>query len=356
VRAYLAVIALLLAIFGSIAGYLYVRFSALAATDFSPPPVTIAASLSRIESRDAFLDAVGTIKAVRGVDLTSETSGEITAINFDSGEEVEAGQLLLVLNDKIEQASRQNEIATLELAEILFERDRRLVDKKSIPQSQYDESKANLARARAQLAETEARLKNRRIHAPFRGSLGIRRVDQGDYVSPGTIIATLQDKSELEIDFSLPARFAPLLRPGLTISLSVSAFPGQVFSAELVALDARVDPGTRSLLSRARVLGSEGLLPGMFANLRIDLDRSEDFVTVPETSVTYSLQGNVVHVIEATDEGDLTAVSRIVTVGEVRAGRAAILDGLAGDEQIVTVGQNKLYRGVKVIIDENVAL
>jgi membrane fusion protein (multidrug efflux system) len=356
VRAYLAVIALLLAIFGSIAGYLYVRFSALAATDFSPPPVTIAASLSRIESRDAFLDAVGTIKAVRGVDLTSETSGEITAINFDSGDEVEAGQLLLVLNDKIEQASRQNEIATLELAEILFERDRRLVDKKSIPQSQYDESKANLARARAQLAETEARLKNRRIHAPFRGSLGIRRVDQGDYVSPGTIIATLQDKSELEIDFSLPARFAPLLRPGLTISLSVSAFPGQVFSAELVALDARVDPGTRSLLSRARVLGSEGLLPGMFANLRIDLDRSEDFVTVPETSVTYSLQGNVVHVIEATDEGDLTAVSRIVTVGEVRAGRAAILDGLAGDEQIVTVGQNKLYRGVKVIIDENVAL
>jgi membrane fusion protein (multidrug efflux system) len=356
VRAYLTVIALLLAIFGSIAGYLYVRFSALAATDFSPPPVTIAASLSRIESRDAFLDAVGTITAVRGVDLTSETSGEITAINFDSGDEVEAGQLLLVLNDKIEQASRQNEIATLELAEILFERDRRLVDKKSIPQSQYDESKANLARARAQLAETEARLKNRRIHAPFRGSLGIRRVDQGDYVSPGTIIATLQDKSELEIDFSLPARFAPLLRPGLTISLSVSAFPGQVFSAELVALDARVDPGTRSLLSRARVLGSEGLLPGMFANLRIDLDRSEDFVTVPETSVTYSLQGNVVHVIEATDEGDLTAVSRIVEVGEVRAGRAAILDGLAGDEQIVTVGQNKLYRGVKVIIDENVAL
>jgi membrane fusion protein (multidrug efflux system) len=356
VRAYLAVIALLLALFGSIAGYLYVRFSALAATDFSPPPVTIAASLSRIESRDAFLDAVGTIKAVRGVDLTSETSGEITAINFDSGEEVEAGQLLLVLNDKIEQASRQNEIATLELAEILFERDRRLVDKKSIPQSQYDESKADLARARAQLAETEARLKNRRIHAPFRGSLGIRRVDQGDYVSPGTIIATLQDKSELEIDFSLPARFAPLLRPGLNISLSVSAFPGQVFNAELVALDARVDPGTRSLLSRARVLGSEGLLPGMFANLRIDLDRSEDFVTVPETSVTYSLQGNVVHVIEATDEGDLTAVSRIVTVGEVRAGRAAILDGLAGDEQIVTVGQNKLYRGVKVIIDENVEL
>jgi membrane fusion protein (multidrug efflux system) len=293
---------------------------------------------------------------VRGVDLTSETSGEITAINFDSGREVEAGQLLLVLNDKIEQASRQNDIATLELANILFERDRRLVTQKSIPQSQYDQSKADLSRARAQLAETEARLKNKRIHAPFRGTLGIRRVDMGDYIEPGTVIATLQDKSELEIDFTLPARFAPRLRPGLKISLTVGAFPEQIFHAELVALDARVDPDTRNLLLRARLLEGDGLLPGMFATLRIDLDRSKAFVTVPETSVSYSLQGNVVHVIEATDEGDLTAVSRIVTVGEVRAGRTAILDGLAADERIVTVGQNKLYRGVKVIIDENVAL
>jgi membrane fusion protein (multidrug efflux system) len=166
----------------------------------------------------------------------------------------------------------------------------------------------------------------------------------------------LQDKSELEIDFTLPARFAPRLRPGLDISLTVSAFPEQIFNAELVALDARVDPGTRSLLLRARLLESDGLLPGMFANLRIDLDRRVAFVTVPETSVTYSLQGNVVHVIEANDEGDLIAISRIVKVGEVRAGRAAILDGLAADELIVTVGQNKLYRGVKVIVDENVKL
>lgn len=355
-RAYLAVIALLLAIFGSIGGYLYLRFTALAATDFSPPPVTIAASISALESRGAFLEAVGTIKAVRGVELTSETSGEITAVNFDSGAEVKAGQLLMVLNDEVEQASRQNEIATLELAEILFERDRRLVEQKSIPQSQLDQSRADLARAKAQLAETEARLKNKRLHAPFKGSIGIRMVDLGDYVSPGTVIATLQDKSELEIDFTVPARFAPQLRPGLDITLRSNAFPGKSFQATLAALDSRVDPGTRSLLLRARILESEGLLPGMFATLRIDLDRDENFITVPETAVTYSLQGNVVHVIEAEEDGSLTAVSRIVEVGEVRDGRIAILQGLEDEERIITVGQNKLYRGVKVLIDENVAL
>ena len=165
---------------------------------------------------------------------------------------------------------------------------------------------------------------------------------------------TLQDQSELEVDFTLPARYAPQLRPGLAITLSVNAFPEQAFSAELVALDARVDPGTRNLLLRARLVESEGLLPGMFANLQVDLDRRTTVVTVPETAVTYSLQGNVVYVIEKNDEGGQTAVSRIVKVGQVRDGRASILEGLESGEQVVTVGQNKLFRGVTIVIDDAV--
>lgn len=355
-RAYLIVIGLLLAIFGSIAGYLYIRFAALAATDFSPPPVTIAASLSQADSWAQYLDAVGTIKAVRGIELTSESSGEITAINFNSGDRAVAGQLLVVLNDEIEVASRQNEIATLELAEILFERDGKLIKQNSIPQSQYDQSRADLARAKAQLAETEARLKNKRIQAPFDGALGIRQVNLGDYVSPGTVIATLQDASELEIDFTLPARYAPELHKGLLIELQVSAHADRTFNAELVALDSRVDTGTRSLLARAMLKETQGLLPGMFAILRINLDQQVDVITVPQTAVTYSLQGNVVYVVEQREAGGLTAVSRIVTVGEVREGRAAILSGLAAGEEIVTVGQNKLFRNVEILIDKDVRL
>jgi membrane fusion protein (multidrug efflux system) len=356
VRAYLVVIALLLTIFGSIAGYLFMRFSALAAMDFTPPPVTIAAAEAQAESWKSYLEAVGTIRSVRGVELSSETSGEVTSIDFDSGDVVQAGQVLLVLNDEVEQASRQNEIASLELAEILFERDAKLIEQQSIPESQYDRSKADLARARAQLAETEARIRNKRIHAPFAGTLGIRRVDLGDYISPGMVIATLQDRSQLEVDFTLPARYTPQLRPGLPISLTVNAFPDKSFPAELAALDSAVDPGTRSLLVRARVLESEGLLPGMFAILSIDLSQVRELVTVPETSVTYSLQGSTVYVIEETEDGGLTATSRIVKVGETREGRTAILDNLAAGEQVATVGQNKLYRGVRVIIDEAVVL
>ena len=355
-KAYAIAIALLLVLFGAIGGYLYKRFSAFSAMDFSPPPVTIAASTAEAEQWDLLLNAVGTISAVRGVELTSETSGEITRINFDSGDQVKAGQLLVVLNDEVEQASRRNQIASVELAEILYQRDKALIDQKSIPQSQYDRSRADLERAKAQLAETEARLANKRISAPFSGTMGIRRVDVGDYLSPGTIIATLQDQSELEIDFTVPARYSPRLRAGLAVRIEVDAYPGRQFDAVVTAVDSRVDTATRNVLLRAVVKDSTGLVPGMFAELALDLGDRNDVVTIPETAMTYSLQGNTVYVIEETDDGGLTAVARVVEAGTVRDGRVAILSGVSEGERVASVGQNKLYRGVRVVIDDNVKL
>jgi len=355
-KAYVVVVALLLVIFGSIGAYLYQRFSAFASMDFTPPPVTIAASTALLESWDETLNAVGSIQAVRGVELTSETSGEITKILFDSGDRVIANQLLLVLNDEVEQASRRNQIATLELAQILFQRDRTLIDKGSIPQTQYDRSRADVERARAQLAETEARLANKRIEAPFAGTIGIRRVDVGDYLSPGTVIATLQDHTELEIDFTVPARYAPSLRAGLGVKVRVDAHPERAFSATVTAVDSRVDPDTRNVLLRARLKEVAGLLPGMFAVLEVDLGVQQQVVTIPETAMTYALQGNTVFVVEPTEDGELTATAKVVRAGKVRDGRVAVLKGLNAGDEVVSVGQNKLYRGVRVIVDENVRL
>lgn len=355
-KAYIVVIALLLAIFGSIGAYLYQRFSAFANMDFTPPPVTIAASTAQLETWDETLSAVGSIQAVRGVELTSETSGEITEILFDSGDQITAGQLLLVLNDEVEQASRHNQIAALELAQILFERDRTLVKKGSIPQTQYDRSRADLSRARAQLAETEARLANKRTEAPFAGTIGIRRVDVGDYLSPGAGIATLQDHTELEIDFTVPARHAPRLHAGLGVTVRVDAYPERTFNATVTAVDSRVDPNTRNVLLRARLKEVTGLLPGMFAVLEVDLDVQQHLVTIPETAMTYALQGNTVFVVEPTEDGQLTANAKVVRAGKVRDGRISVLEGLNAGDEVVSVGQNKLYRGVRVIVDENVKL
>jgi len=350
-RAYLLAILLLLVIFGSIGGYLYRRNSLLSAADFSPPPVTVAVEEARLETWRNTLEAVGTIKAARGVRLSTEESGEITAITVHSGDQVRAGDLLLTLNDKVEQASRERQIANLELARLLFHRDEQLIRQKSIPQTQYDRSKADLDSAVAQLAETEAHLENKRVFAPFSGTEGIIQVRVGDYIEPGDTITTLQDLGELEVDFTVPARHFPHLRRGLGIAVKVAAFPDRIFPATLQALDAQVDAGTRNLLLRASLGESDGLLPGMFARLTVDLDETMEWVTVPETAVSYSLHGDTIYVAEQRD-GQLTVNPRVVEAGRARAGRIAIIRGVAGGEQVVTAGQNKLFPGAAIVLDE----
>ncbi len=353
-RAYLLVALLLLLIFGSISGYLYQRIASLSAMDFTPPPLTVSEAVATQDRWDSTLEAVGTIKAARGVELSTEESGEITAITVRSGNRVEAGDLLLTLNDKVEKASRERQIANLELAELLFERDAKLVKQKSIPQTQYDRSKADLDSAVAQLAETEARLENKRLRAPFAGTVGIFLVKEGDYVEPGTAITSLQDLTELELDFSVPARHFPRLRQGQKLAVRVDAFPDRSFSATLQAIDAHVDSGTRNLLLRATLEESDGLLPGMFAQLTLDLDQQSDVVTLPETAVTYSIQGNTVYVIRESETG-LTVQPRVVRTGGVRKGRIAISEGLQAGERVVAAGQNKLYRDAAVVIGDTPA-
>jgi membrane fusion protein (multidrug efflux system) len=354
-RAYLIAILLLIAILGSIAGYRSWQNAAGSGGHFGPPPVTIAAATAAAEVWNTELEAVGTVRAVRGVELSVEVSGEVIALAVSSADQVEAGQLLLTLDDKVEQASSESQSASLELARLMYERDDQLLKQKSISQTQYDRSKADYDRAVALLAETRARLENRRIHAPFTGTVGIVHVSTGDYVEPGDRITTLQDLSELEVDFTVPARHYPKLRPGLSIEVRAAAFPGKSFPATLQAVDTRVDAGTRNLLLRAKLAEGSGLLPGMFAQLTIDLAKPTELLTLPETAVTYSLHGDTVFVIEG--EGDeLVASPRVVRTGDSREGRIAILDGLREGERVASVGQNKLYRGAKVVIDPAVQL
>ncbi len=354
-RAYLIATFLLIAILGAIAGTRSWQSAGGSGAHFGPPPVTIAAATAVAEIWNTELEAVGTIRAARGVELSVEESGEVVAIAVSSGDEVKAGQLLLTLDDKVEQASRESQIASLDLARLIYERDAQLLQQKSISQTQYDRSKADYDRAVAQLAETRARLENKRIYAPFSGTVGIVHVRTGDYVEPGDPITTLQDLSELEVDFTVPARHYPKLRPGLTIELGVTAFPQKPFAATLQAIDTRVDAGTRNLLLRAKLERGDGLLPGMFARLTIDLAQPTKLLTLPETAVTYSLHGDTVFVVEE-QEGTLVASPRVVRTGDAREGRIAILGGLREGERVASVGQNKLYRGAKVVIDPAVRL
>jgi len=287
--------------------------------------------------------------------LNAETSGDITAVYADSGDVVVEGQPLFAIDEELEVATRQRLEARLALAEQLYERDARLIRDNSISQNQIDQSRADLRAARAELAEIDAVLKNKRISAPFSGRLGILQVRLGDYVEAGTELATLQDVSQLEVDFSVPDRYAPLMRPGLAITLRTAAYPERDVRAMLAAVDSQVDVNTRNLMLRASVDDGDGLLPGMFARLSIDLDRETRRVFVPETAISYSLQGDLVYVIEEDDQG-LFVTPRVVSSEVAEDGRIAITDGVSAGERVVIAGQNKLYRGARVQVDESLEL
>ena len=349
-RAYLLAGVLLIGILGGTAFYIFGRFAAMASGDYSRPPLTIAAEVAETRPWRQLIDAVGTIRAARGILLTAETTGDITRLDASSGDEVEAGDMLIAIDDRLEVATRQRLEARLLLAEQLFDRDARLIRENSIPQSQLDQSRADLQAARAELAEIDAILNNKRIAAPFAGKLGIFQVRLGDYVEAGTPLVTLQDTSSLEVDFSVPDRYAPLMRPGLAITLYSSAYPDRGYPATLRAVDSQVDVSTRNLQIRASLENGEGLLPGMFASLKIDLDRESQRVFVPETAVTYSLQGDLAYVVEEDDEG-LFVSPRIITVLPADDGQLAVESGIRDGELVVTAGQNKLYRGARVQID-----
>lgn len=349
-RAYFVAAALLIVLLGGTAFYIQQRFATLASGNYAPPPATIAAAAAESRPWRETIDAVGTIRAARGILLTAETSGDITVIRAESGDTVEAGQPLIGIDEEFEAASRQRLQARLVLADQLYQRDARLIKENSIPQSQLDQSRADLQSAQAELAEIDAVLNNKRISAPFSGRLGIFQVRLGDYVEAGTALVTLQDVSQLEVDFSVPDRYAPLMRPGLTITLRTAAFPERKFLGTLRAVDSQIDENTRNLQVRASIDDGEGLLPGMFASLIIDLNRESTRVFVPETAVSYSLQGDLVYVIDEDDNG-LFVSPRIVKTIAATAGDVAIAEGIVHGERVVIAGQNKLYRNARVQID-----
>lgn len=335
------------------------------------PPISIAASHAESVRWQSRLPAIGTLKAFQGVELTAEVGGTVKTLQFDSGEKVTAGQPILEMDSAVEQASLATAEASLGLARVEFERGRNLVARQAISKSEFDRLSAELEKANASVAQLRATLAKKRILAPFAGTVGIRQVDVGTYLSPGTPIATLQDLSTLLVDFFLPEQDAPLLALGQSVRLSVAAFPNEEFLAEIVAINPKVETTTRNLQVRARLANTEGkLLPGMFANLEVLLPDPQLRVVVPETAITFTLYGNSVYVIheqraeqqeqqqaadsQPTGEGpQLVVERRFVETGERRDGRVVVLRGLEAGEQVVTAGQLKIDDGSRVRIEDD---
>lgn len=329
---------------------------------FQEPPVYVSTVKAELKTWHPFLSAVGSLKASSGVDVNSEVSGQILSIDFQSGDHVKQGDLLVQLNDAVDQQTLLRDEAKLRFDKIDYERKELLLKENAAAPSAVDAAKAAFLQSQAAVASDNVMIAQKKIRAPFSGKIGIRQVNVGQYITSGTSIVTLQALHPLYVDFSLPEQNVPFLKKNQPITVQVDAYPNQIFNGAISAINSAVDVNTRSIAVRATIPNEkEVLYPGLFANVNVILPDEQNVLTVPQSAITYSLYGDSVYVVEQkgkdkTGKPTSIAVQKYVKVGERRADIAAITQGLQAGEEVVTSGQLKLHPDSHVVVNNSVQL
>jgi membrane fusion protein (multidrug efflux system) len=352
---FLIVIILLGIVLGGIFGYKFYQFGQMEEQmSQAQPPALISATKAQVESWTPSIKAVGSIEAVNGIEVANEVPGVIEEINFDSGDTVEQGDVLVRLDLEIDEAALRTRRAEAQLAEQDFQRIANLLERRAVSQSQFDEAKANLDAARARVNEAEAQLNKKIIRAPFDGTLGIRMVDQGEYVPTGTPIVEINMLDPIYADYTLSEQDLPKVATGYPVVVTVAAVPEETFEGKVSAINTSVNPETRTVRIRATLDNAENRLrPGMFATIQTRQPEDNDIVTVPRTAISYNTYGDFVFVVEENDSGNLVVSRRTITTGETRDTQAAVLSGLQAGETVVSKGLLRLRDGQKVEIQKD---
>jgi membrane fusion protein, multidrug efflux system len=342
--------------FGAFRGIMIKKFMA----SQGAPPQTVSTIKAEIAEWQQEMRAVGTLRAVRGADLSAQTSGIVSAIHFESGNEVQEGALLVELEAADEVAKLNALKASAALAKITYDRDRRQYEARAVSKQTVDADEQNLKSAEAQVAEQQAVVNYKSIRAPFAGRLGIRQVDIGQYLSPGAAVVTLQSLDPIFFDFLMPQQALDVLRVGQPIALETDTYPGRTFTGSITAINPKVDPETRNVMVRASLANPDRvLLPGMYASVNIRFGEPQPYVTVPQTAISYNPYGNLVYVVteqgkDAKGNPTLTAQQKFVTLGETRGDQVAVMTGIKDGDEVVTAGQNKLRNGSPIIVNNTV--
>ena len=357
IKKLILVVLLLTVMFGGIFGWKFYSGQKLAAMMSQPrPPATVASTEVELRTWQPYLRAVGSVAAMQGVFVTTEVPGQVSSILFESGRSVEANDVILQLDDSVDRADLDGLLAQQTLATLQFERNKKLLNDRSVSRSEYDQSRAQLDGAKASVAAKRASISKKKIRAPFSGQLGIVEVDPGEYLSPGARIVPLQALDPVYVDYALPERRFSQVKVGQSIIVEVQAYPERSFTGTISAINPGIDPGTRSVRLRATLDNPGHLLrPGMFTEVRTVLPAREGVLTLPRTAITYNPYGESVFIIQ-TQDGAQVVQRRRVKIGEVRNGRVEIVDGLQAGDTVVAAGQVKLRNGQPVAIDNSVQL
>ncbi|SFR66568.1 membrane fusion protein, multidrug efflux system [Marinobacter daqiaonensis] len=354
-RRFLVVIVILGLVLGGIFGYKFYQFGQMKEQMSQPqPPAEVSATTATLEQWTPSVKAVGSIEAVNGIRVANEVPGVIEQIEFESGDTVETGDVLIRLDSEIDEAALRTRRAEAQLAAQEFKRVEDLLPRRAVSQSQFDEAKANYDAARARVNEAEAQLNKKVIRAPFDGNLGLRLVDQGEYIATGTPIVEINMLDPIYLDYTLSEKELPRVDIGYQVTTTVAAVPGETFTGEVTAINTSVNPQSRTVRVRATLPNPEGKLrPGMFSTVMTRQPDQRDVLTLPRTAISYNTYGDYVFLIEENDEGQKTVTRRSVTTGEVQGDRVAIVSGLEEGDRVVSKALLRLRAGQRVEIQQS---
>ena len=346
------------AIFGfqAFKGVMIAKFMAT----LSNPPQTVSTMTASSQEWRPQLEAVGSLRAVSGANLSGQVAGIVSKVHFESGADVKKGDMLLELQSEDDKAKLDALKATASLARITFERDSGLVKTNAVSQQTVDTDKGNLQNAEALVAQQQALIDYKSIAAPFSGRLGIRQVDLGQYLAAGTTIVTLQQLDPIFVDFYLPQQALAQIKVGQDVIGKVDTYPSKTFVGKIAAINSLVDTTTRNVQVRATMENHENLLlPGMFATVDIDTAKPQSYVTLPQTAIAYNSYGNIVYLVDDKGKDEkgqpkLIARQTFVTTGATRGDQVAVLTGVKDGDVVVTAGQVKLHNGTPIIVNNTI--
>jgi membrane fusion protein, multidrug efflux system len=306
------------------------------------------------------LEAVGSLRAIDGIEVSPEVSGIVAALHFKQGQDVKKGEVLVELVADNDIAKLHSLQAASALAKTTYERDKQQFEFKAISQQALDVDKANRMQADAAEAEQQALVNKKYIPALFSGRVGIRMVSVGQYLNAGTPVVSLQALDPIYLDFSVPQQNISMIDAGQKVSAMTDAYPGELFAGEISVINPEVDSGTLNVKVRAELKNPRHrLLPGMYATVDISTGKPQRYITLPQTAVTYNPYGSIVYLTEqqgVDDKGKPKLIVKqvFVTTGDTRGDQVAVLKGIKAGDVVVTTGQVKLHNGSPITVNNDI--
>ncbi len=333
--------------------------SAVQAATFQPPPEAVTSVVVKQEVWPSTTGVIGTMEAVRGVMVSADLPGSVARINFDSGKSVRTGDILIELDTRQERAQLAALEAQRDLAKVNFTRMEQLVKQGVISRMEYDQATAQQRQTEANVGEIRATIERKTIRAPFSGTLGIRKVNLGQYLSAGSAVVQLQALNPIYVNFGLPQQALGQVRVGRSLRVTSDDLAGKTFTGRVTAIDSVVDAATRNVQVQATLANPEGKLqPGMFVQVEVALGAGRPVVTLPASAISYAPYGDSVYVI--TDlKGPKGQAYRgvrqqFVKVEGSRGDQVGIVSGLNPGDEVVTSGVFKLRNGAAVQVNNKV--